>query len=320
MVNAINVAFGAAVASFTAGGQLRLDSTVLGANLGIVVAENNSAINIATETRGFSHFFGLNDLFTDTASYANYDSSVQTSATAPLNISGNLTFNLPGGGTATIALAAANTLEQIATAINGDGTLNAANVQGRLVYDGAGYRLNVLDTDGNNFFLAGTGTALSGLGLVANRLSSCGTMTVRGDIVDNPRLVSRGDVAYDVTLAVGDVAIGAGDGAAARRLADVFNQNQSLPLAGGLPQLSATLAQYASQILALNSIQASTAKDELEFGASLREQLSARVASVSGVNMDEELSNLILLENAYAATARIITVTDKMFEALISTI
>jgi flagellar hook-associated protein 1 FlgK len=243
MVNAINTAFGSAVASLTAGGALRLDSTVLGANLGIVVAENNSAINIATETRGFSHFFGLNNLFTESTTYANYDSSAQTSATTALNISGNLIFNLPGGGSATVAVAAGNSLQQIATAINGDGTLSAANVQARLVYDGAGYRLNVLDTDGNNFFLAGTGTALSGLGLVANRLAGALGTAVRSDIVNNPRLVSRGDVAYNAALVAGNIGIGAGDGAAARRLADVFNQNQTFPLAGGLPQLSVTLAQ-----------------------------------------------------------------------------
>jgi flagellar hook-associated protein FlgK len=36
--------------------------------------------------------------------------------------------------------------------------------------------------------------------------------------------------------------------------------------------------------------------------------------------MDEELSNLILLENAYAATARIITVSGEMFDSLIAAV
>ncbi len=103
-------------------------------------------------------------------------------------------------------------------------------------------------------------------------------------------------------------------------MADAFNQNQTFNLAGGLPQLTVTVAGYAAQVLSLNASKASNADIELEFGASLRQQLSARVASVSGVNMDEELANLILLENAYAATARIVTVTGEMFDTLLAAV
>jgi flagellar hook-associated protein 1 FlgK len=145
-------------------------------------------------------------------------------------------------------------------------------------------------------------------------------MAVRSDIAADPQLITRGDVPYDATLVAGNIRIGTSDGSAAKRMADAFNQNQTFNLAGGLPQLTVTVASYAAQVLSLNASKASNAGTELEFGASLRQQLTARVASVSGVNMDEELANLILLENAYAATARIVTVTGEMFDALLAAV
>ena len=319
-IAAINTAMGAGFASLTSSGALRLDSSVIGANLGIVIAENDSAINIASETRGFSHFFGLNDLLVDSSAYAGYDSQVQGTATTALGISGNLVFNLPGGSSVTIAIASGDTLAQVATAINGDATLTTAAISARLVADGAGYRLNIIDSGGDNFFLSGTGNVMSTLALVANKLNSASIMTVRSDIAADPQLVTRGDVAYDATLIAGNIRIGTSDGSAAKRLADAFNQNQTFNLAGGLPQLTVTVARYAAQVLSLNASKASNASIELEFGASLRQQLTARVASVSGVNMDEELSNLIILQNAYAATARIVSVTGEMFETLLAAV
>ena len=320
MIGAINAAMGGGFASLTSSGALQLDSSVIGANLGIVIAENNSAINIASETRGFSHFFGLNNLLVDASAYAGYDSQVQGTATTALGISGNLDFSLPGGSSIAIAIASGDSLATIATAINGNGTLTAANISARLVADGAGYRLNIIDSGGDNFFLSGTGNVMSTLSLVANRLNSASTMTVRSDIAADPQLISRGDVPYDATLVAGNIRIGASDGSAAKRMADAFNQNQTFNLAGGLPQLTVTVASYAAQVLSLNANKASNAGIELEFGASLRQQLTARVASVSGVNMDEELAKLVLLENAYAATARIVTVTGEMFDTLLAAV
>jgi len=48
----------------------------------------------------------------------------------------------------------------------------------------------------------------------------------------------------------------------------------------------------------------------------LVDNLKVRTASISGVNLDEELSYMIILENAYAASARVVTVTQNMFDML----
>ncbi|WP_419177080.1 flagellar basal body rod C-terminal domain-containing protein, partial [Desulfosediminicola sp.] len=55
---------------------------------------------------------------------------------------------------------------------------------------------------------------------------------------------------------------------------------------------------------------------DVEIQSSLVNSLSHRNDSQKGVNLDEELSQLILYEQAYSAAARIISVIQTMFETL----
>ncbi len=59
------------------------------------------------------------------------------------------------------------------------------------------------------------------------------------------------------------------------------------------------------------------AEKTAQFKGVLVEELTFRNDSVSGVNIDEELRNLVIYENAYAATARIIKVADELFDILL---
>jgi flagellar hook-associated protein 1 FlgK len=52
----------------------------------------------------------------------------------------------------------------------------------------------------------------------------------------------------------------------------------------------------------------------------LLEQADARRASVSGVNVDEELTALMRAQQAYAAAAKVITTADEMMQTLIGMI
>lgn len=45
-----------------------------------------------------------------------------------------------------------------------------------------------------------------------------------------------------------------------------------------------------------------------------------RMAAVSGVNLDEEAANLIRYQQAYAASARIITVASETFDTLLQAV
>jgi flagellar hook-associated protein 1 FlgK len=46
--------------------------------------------------------------------------------------------------------------------------------------------------------------------------------------------------------------------------------------------------------------------------------LQSRLQSETGVNLDEELSNLTIYQNAYAASARVISIVQTMYDALMN--
>ena len=48
-----------------------------------------------------------------------------------------------------------------------------------------------------------------------------------------------------------------------------------------------------------------------------RDEIKARVSDLSGVNVDEEMANLLLFQNAFAAAARIIAAVQEMFDDLL---
>ena len=50
----------------------------------------------------------------------------------------------------------------------------------------------------------------------------------------------------------------------------------------------------------------------------LADDLSARRAEVSGVNLDEELSRLVLYQQAYSVSARLISITNELFDDLLA--
>lgn len=56
--------------------------------------------------------------------------------------------------------------------------------------------------------------------------------------------------------------------------------------------------------------------EEIEGNTLVYQQLSKTLADDTGVNMDDEMSRLILLQNSYSANARMITVVNQMYDDL----
>jgi flagellar hook-associated protein 1 len=211
-----------------------------------------------------------------------------TSTTAAIGAAnaGNLVFTLLDGSTTTIAYdGTTDSLTDIANDINSDATLTAANITAQVVaYDNAGttnYRLKVVDGNGDNYWIADSDT-----------------------------------LALETTQGVA-----VGDGSVAAAIAEAFNSQITFLSApargGGLAQTDASFSDYAASILSFSSAQTSSVQRDLGFQEGLRNELYNKNTSVSGVNMDEELSNLIIYEEAYLAAARMVTTTQQLFDALI---
>ena len=111
-----------------------------------------------------------------------------------------------------------------------------------------------------------------------------------------------------------------GDGSVAKLLAAEFATTVTFLTApadgGGLSQSDTTFADYSASILSYNSAVVSSVETDLNFQANLKNELFSKHTSISGVNMDEELANLIIFEQAYLASARMITVTQELFRSL----
>ena len=101
-------------------------------------------------------------------------------------------------------------------------------------------------------------------------------------------------------------------------LANKFNQTLSYSAVGGLAAGPRTFADYAAAVLGMNSAQAANADSALQSNQFLYADIKAKAESVSGVNLDEEMAKLVVLQNAYAAAARVISTTSEMFDVLVN--
>ena len=162
-----------------------------------------------------------------------------------------------------------------------------------------------------------SGNFISNTGFDVSDVRTASTLKVRDDLASTPGNISRGILRWDASLGTGgEYYVSAGDNKVAGELAATFNNAQSFDGAGGLSQVSETFHQYTSSILALNSSKAANNELDVEIQESLVNSLKNRSDTQKGVNLDEELSQLILYEQAYSAAARVISVIQGMFETL----
>ncbi len=110
----------------------------------------------------------------------------------------------------------------------------------------------------------------------------------------------------------------------AQRMANQFLTNMdtrqppfnaySNALSGGI----FTMQQYASSVVSNNSVLAKQAKDTNAQQTQYVTQLQKRSAEVDGVSTDEELANMILFQNAYQASAKVLETAQTLFDVLLN--
>jgi flagellar hook-associated protein 1 FlgK len=308
-----------ATASLNAAGKLVINATTTG--FGIAINELDSAVTVVgSETRGLSHYLGVNDLFQTNVSNSQYDSFATgriASSTAALGIAGTLTFAANGVAT-TVNYVAGNSLEDIAASINGNATLSGADIAARVVDDGSGRRLIVTDSGQDNFIMTDSGSFLATTRMTSDATSASTVFAVRSDILADPARVSRAELSSAGGLAPGDIGVTSGDSTIASDLAGRLGADVTFSAAGGLSATTSTFARYASSILSVQATIAAEAESQLDFNKSFMTTLEGRNSAISGVNIDEELANLIILEQAFNASARVLTTAAEMLDELLN--
>ncbi|KZB62321.1 hypothetical protein AUP42_05090 [Thalassospira lucentensis] len=185
-----------------------------------------------------------------------------------------------------------SSLEDIVNAINNSATLTDNNITAEVVFDSnfGGYKLRVTDSDGDAFFFQDSG----------------------GNAADSLSTVLGLGINYGVHE---------GDNSAALALSNTFSRTDiGFEAAGGLSPERTSLIDFAAGIVATAATKASVAENNSSFQTNLVTDLSTRIQNEAGVNLDEEMSDLIIFQRAYSASARVISTVDELFDALLNAV
>jgi len=115
------------------------------------------------------------------------------------------------------------------------------------------------------------------------------------------------------TFTVKPAGSASGDNGNALALADVANK-------GVLDNGITTVGKSYSQLIAQVGTAGAQANTALDAQQSILNQAMASQQSLSGVNMDEEASNLLRFQQAYAASAQVINAANTIFDSLMSAV
>ena len=264
-----------------------------------------------------SSFPAVNSL-TGTRSVANGDAFAATGnlRIAVLNADGTLVadavdIDLTATGATTVGALVAT----INTALGANGS--AAVVNGKLVISATdstkGIAINTRDSKvtgttqgfpdffGLNDFFIGTGST---------------DFAVRTDLINDPSRVAMGKLSTTATS--GKSGISVGDNSIITSLSGLTQKGITFAAVSGLPAGTFTLEEYSGAILGLNAVQAARAGEAAELQGDLLENLVFRKTSLTGVNVDEELANILVFQNSFAASARVINAAQELFDALLN--
>lgn len=151
-------------------------------------------------------------------------------------------------------------------------------------------------------------------------------LSVASRIASNPALISTGKLAVGHQPSNSALApnftynITSGDNTVSQQVAALATNLTAFNAVGGLPASTTTFSQYAGQIIAATSTNSTNATNAQNNSQALLDGFTKSAQAVSGVNLDQELANTVIYQNAYSASARIITIVGTMFDALINSI
>ncbi len=81
-----------------------------------------------------------------------------------------------------------------------------------------------------------------------------------------------------------------------------------------------SLSSLATTLTSAQAAVASAATSDLSTATTVQTSLATKVSTVSGVDVDNEMSNMVALQNAYTANAKVITAVQAMFTALLDAV
>ena len=173
-------------------------------------------------------------------------------------------------------------------------------------------KLNIASNNPNQQFAMGEDSSglMAALGL--NTFFSgdaAGSLAVNGMLHQNPAWVASGQVNGDHEVNPGDPITAQGIGALANKDVVISTVWKTVD--------NQTISEFYANLVANVGSDRRLSKTNSEYHATLTQDLYERTQSVSGVNLDEELTNLIKYQHSYTAAAKLVTTADQMLQTLL---
>ncbi|WP_137865073.1 MULTISPECIES: flagellar hook-associated protein FlgK [unclassified Sphingomonas] len=318
MVAAINTGLGGAGTASFANGKFSIAAN--GTGNGVAIGQDATKPS-ARAGQGVSQFFGLNDLVrSDTSSLV----SSGFTAGDPHGFGAGETAQIvlrDSSGRAltsyTLAPAAGGTFGDLVSDLNASPLSNFGSFSlddaGRLRFQPAanvaGATLSIPADSTDRF---GTGRSFTQMMNLTGASSGLGTAQVRPDILADS---SKLGLAQLQDVAPGAKALGSGDTRGATAFVNKLASAIDLGKDG-----KSTVDAFASNLMGRIGLDANQAKGHLTDATARRDDAVNRRDSFSGVNIDEELSQMVVLQNSYSAAARVISTANDMYDTLLGMI
>jgi flagellar hook-associated protein 1 FlgK len=167
--------------------------------------------------------------------------------------------------------------------------------------------LRIIADEGYEFgFASDSSGALAALGINTMFTGSTGSdVGVNQLLIDNRELINAGTINSDGVRATGD-------NKNALAMNDLKDQKFSF-----YQQSSSTISSYFNSIYSNIGATAQGITRDYEFTEGVYQQLSDRQDSIAGVNLDEELADVLRFQYMYQASAKMISTIDVMMETLL---
>jgi len=312
---------GQGTASF-ANGALTLSAT--GGN-GVAVVDPATTPS-ARAGKGFSHFFGLNDLVTSSG-HPYYETGLASTDPHGFTAGDTMTLRVAGKDGArirdvTVAVPAGGTMQDLVNALNasaggvglyGQFTLDA---DGALSFGGAaGQTVSVVNDNTSRGPGGPSVSELFGVGQ-AQRALRVTSFEVRSDIAASPTKLAL--ATFDpAQAALGRPALAIGDGRGAQRLAAAGQAITRFDAVGGSTAGSMSVSRYAAEFAGSIGRKAENAISRQEIALAVAAEADTRRSSAEGVNLDQELISMTTYQQAFSASARLVQAGKDLYDVLL---
>ena len=239
------------------------------------------------------------------------ETAQQSDATSALNLQGEFDIYVDGTNQGTVTVNSGDSLNAIQTKVDAVAGVNASvNADNQLEIDGTGSKISLENTSasgndnilreleigaGQDFF---SGNDAGNIDLVSNLKTDDGIQEIAAA---KKMADSNGDGVNDY----------AGDGSNALDLAELQSAET---MDGG----TATFSDYYGSNIAQLGVESQRAQRMVDNQDTLLTSLEQQQESISGVSLDEEMSNMIKYQQAYNAAAKIVSTMDELLGTVVN--